>query len=313
MKSISLFVAALLISYISSAQVENSSLKIPTEATKPEAKNTDAAPVAQTTKVSGVDYESGRSSFGITFFSIGGIDRSQLTDGKGQQSMYFFEDYLALSYRFSSDFRLSVRHSFNYSTAGTDKFGKEATDKVDTRDMSLLMTFSNLLQDTLPAKVTLKSQPRLYLPTSENSKAQGEIASLRLENEMKIYVGRYNSFRLWISPQYYFQRATTFTDDKGYVKTTDMFAYKHGVEFTYDLSKIFSLKPGYEAEDTWTNSSGANNLTEYRKTNIDYRLGLGINVAKPLSFTVGYSHKKDLIKTGEYADGFTLMTVATLY
>jgi hypothetical protein len=272
-----------------------------------------AALPVQSTQFKVSDFEKKNSPWGVSFFSIGGIDRSQITSGSGQQSMYFFEDYLSLTYKVSKDFRLSARYSFNYSTAGSDKFGKDVTDRIDTRDMSLLMTFSNIFENILPANMTLKFQPRLYLPTSENSKNQGEIASLRIENEARINLKKNSSLRLWINPQYYFQRVTTYLDDKNKFKGTDNYASKHGAEYNYDLNSIFSIKPGFEIEDAWVNSSVANNNPEYRKTNIDYRLGLGITVSKPLSFTVGYGHKKDLIKTDEYSDGFTLMTVATLY
>ncbi len=263
---------------------------------------------------SSFDNENDRSKFGILFFSIGGIDRSQLTDGSGNTpSMYFFEDFLAFSYKVSKDFRISARYSFNYSTSGTDKFNNDVNDKADTRDMSLLLSWANVFEDYLPDNMVYKFQPRLYLPTSEKSKAEGLISSLRLENESKIFLSRHSYFRLWLAPHYFFERSTAYTNDKGKPRATEMFAVKHGAEFSYDLNKTFALKPGFEVEDTWSNSSSSNMLSEFRGTNIDYRFGLEIKVAKPLSFTIGYDHKKDLIKTDEYADGFTLMTIATLY
>lgn len=318
MKSILLItsLAASLITSVAVAETTETSLQ------KVEAsQNTDQSSAVENTEIkkqtriekTGTDYETGRSKYSISLFSIGGIDRSQLTNGSGQQSMYFFEDFLAFGYKVSKDFKLAARYSFNYSTAGTDKFGKDVTDKSDTRDMSLLMTWYNVFEDQLPSNVSFKFQPRLYLPTSDKSKAQGTISALRFENELKIYVGKYSNFRIWSGPIYSFQRATAYTDDKGYIKTTDMFNLKQGAEFYWSLSKTFGLVPGFEVDDNWSNASPVNAKNEYHTTSIDYRLGLDIKVARPLSFMLGYSHKRDLIKIGEFADGFTLMTNATLF
>lgn len=258
--------------------------------------------------------ESGRSKFGVSLFSLGGAARAQLENTiDNNPSFYFFENYLQFSYRPEKDFRVAFRYSFNYSTSGVDKLGKVADDKADTRDMSLLMTFNNVFEDYMPSNVTYKFQPRLYLPTSEKSKAQGMITSLRLENEMKIYTAKYSNFRFWLNPHYFFQRSTAYLDDKGRARTTDMFQLKHGIDYNWSFHKTFSLVPGYEVEDSWSNASSANNKDEFRSTLIDYRLGLEIRVARPLKFTLGYGHRKDLIKTDQFEDSFTLMTNLNLY
>ncbi len=308
MKKSALFVA-LFIAHICFAQTEaQTTIVIP------------KVPVAELpiepTKTTRVDSDEKYSdnNFGVSLFSLGGLDRSQITNGNGDTpSMYFFENYLSFSYKIKKDFRLEARYSFNYSTAGTDKSGKDATDKADTRDASLLMGFSRVFEDYLPENVSYSFKPRLYLPTSEKSKAQGMITSLRLENVFKIYTNKYSFFRFGIAPHYFFQRSTAYVDDRGNVKTTDMFQLKTAGEYNWSLSKRFSIKPGFEFDDSWSNSSSANNGKEYRNTLIDYRLGLEVKFGRPLSFTVGYSHRKDLLKTDEFTDGFTLMTNATLY
>jgi hypothetical protein len=275
-----------------------------------------AAAQDQTTTTAGVPTGDSdeKSAWRVSLFSLGGVDRSQLGNGDGEEaSMYFFENYLQLGYKVSQSLRLAARYSFNYSTAGVDKFGKEVTNKADTRDMSLLLSVYDVFSDYLPTSVTYKFQPRLYLPTSDKSQAQGMITSLRLENEVKAYVDRYSYFRLWAHPQYSFQKTTTYLDDRGNARPTDMFLSKHGIDYNHNLSKMFSIVPGFEIEDKWSNASPVNSLEERRENTIDYRLGLEIRALRDLKFTLGYGHKRDLIRTDEFTDGFTLMTNANLF
>lgn len=272
------------------------------------------SPATTETKTADASDDSGRSKFGVSLFSLGGAARAQLENTiDNSPSFYFFENYLQFSYRPQKDMRLAFRYSFNYSTSGVDKLGKVADDKADTRDMSLLLTVYNVFEDYLPSNMTYKFQPRLYLPTSEKSKAQGMITSLRLENEVKVYTAKYSNFRFWLNPHYFFQRSTAYLDDRGRARTTDMFQLKHGIDFNWSFHKTFSLVPGYEVEDSWSNASSANSKEEFRGTLIDYRLGLEIRVARPLKFTLGYGHRKDLIKTDQFEDSFTLMTNLNLY
>ena len=250
---------------------------------------------------------SGRYRFSL--FSLGGIDRTQIENmNSQQQSMYFFENYLQIAYKFRRDARMALRYSFNYSTAGYDRTGKEMTDKADTRDLSLLLTYYDLLEDILPSSFSYKIQPRLYLPTSEKSKSQGMISSLRLENELKVFTDRYSYLRVWFAPQYYFQRTTAYVDPNGKIKTTDMFGSKHGADYNYNVNKYVSIVPGFEFEDEWSNTSDINNRDEFRNTTVDYRLGVQMRPLRSLMFTLGYGHRKDLIKTDNFNDTFTLMT-----
>lgn len=257
---------------------------------------------------------SGSGRYRVHLFSLGGIDRTQIENmNDRQQSMYFFENYLQLAYKFRKDARMALRYSFNYSTAGYDRTGKDLTDKADTRDMSILLTYYDVFEDYLPASVSYSFQPRLYLPTSEKSKMQGMISALRLENVVKYYVGRYDYFRFWVAPTYYFQRSTAYVDSNNKIKTTDMMGVKHGASYSYNINKFFSLAPGFEFEDEWSNTSEVNNRDEFRNTTVDYRLGLEMRPMKRLMFTLGYGHRKDLIKTDNFNDTFTLMTNLALY
>jgi hypothetical protein len=300
----SALIAALIVTNFCFAQTETTTTtSTPTEFVKP------TSTIIDSNQIDDVRYSD--NDFGFSLFSLGGMDRTQITDGSGTPSMYFFENFLSLSYKIRENVRFSARYSFNYSTAGINKYGDDVTDMADTRDASLLLGFSHLFEDYLPEYLSYSFQPRLYLPTSEKSKAQGTITSLRLENTLKIYTQRYSYLRLWVKPHYFFQKSTVYLNENGWARTTDMLELKTGAEYSWSLNKTFSLKPGFEIEDNWSNASSASNLKEYRTTDIDYRFGVEYRVMKALSFTLGYGHKKDLIRTDEFTDGFTLMTNAT--
>ncbi len=313
MKNALLLIVSLLLGSYSFAQTETT--------VAPSAETAATVLPTQTSQNTSSDMDDNsniQGRFRVSLFSLGGVDRSQITSGSDQlPSMYFFENYLSFAYKISKDFRMAARYSFNYSTAGTDRDNAEVTDKADTRDMSFLLTWYNLFEDSLPLAMSYKFQPRLYLPTSEKSKAQGMISSLRLENELKYFTDRYSNIRLAITPQYYFQRSTAYltTNKSGRpsTRTTEMFMLKHSLEYSHNINKLFSAKVGYEIEDEWSNASPINNRDEYRTTAIDYRLGIEYRPSRKLNFTLGYGHNRDLIQIGKFRDGFTLMTNAALF
>lgn len=257
----------------------------------------------------------GKKRVRLSLFSLGGLDKKQLEKISDEaQSMYFFENYFQLAYKFQKDQRIALRYSFNYSTAGKDRSGKDMTDKADTRDLSILMTFYDLFEDVLPTNMSYKFQPRMYLPTSEKSKAQGQISSLELENEFKIFTDRYSYIRTWFEPRYYFQKNTTYINLGGRAAVTDMFQAKHGAEYSHNLGKMFSAAVGFEFDDSWSNASPSNNLFEKHETTVDYRLGLEMRFFKQLKFTLGYGQRNDLVRTNtEPSETLTLMTNASIY
>ncbi len=256
--------------------------------------------------------ESQRKAFGISLFTLGGVNVDQFD--RERPSFFVYDGYISFNYRVNSDLRVSARPAFNYSTAGLDYQGKEVTDKMTTRDFSMLVTGYNILQDTLPAAMDLKAQARMYLPTSEGSKVEGMIARLRFEFESKYRLGKYHNLRAYFKPSYFFQRTTAFLDQYGNVRTTKMADAQHGIEGDYNVNKYFSIKPGFEVEDTWSNESDVNNRDPRHETTIAYRMGVECRPMKGLSFTVGYQDRRDLVQVDRERDlSYSLMTNLALY
>ncbi len=256
-------------------------------------------------------------SFSVTFFSLGGITDQQFKSAG--PSTEFFDNFISFNYKINHDFRISARPAFAYSTAGTNSRGDTVTNAIRARDFSFVAKWSNLLEDSLSTSLELANQFRLYLPSSDFSKDSGMIARLRYELEGRYSMARFSNFRYYAKPSYYFQRSTVYLDNSNprypySVKTTPKIDLEHGGEFSFGLSKMFAVKPGFEIQEKWSNSSVAENKDEYRSSMIRTGVGLEIRASRELNFTVGIDSNRDLIavnKTPETA--YTIITNVALF
>jgi hypothetical protein len=98
------------------------------------------------------------------------------------------------------------------------------------------------------------------------------------------------------------------------VRTTPKIDIEHGGEFTYDLSHTFALKPNFEFQEKWSNTSVAENKDEYHACTVRTGIGLEIAPNRGMNFTVGIDSTRDLIATDKSPEtGYTLMTNLELY
>lgn len=269
------------------------------------------------TSTASIDPKPSNSGFGVTYFLIGG----QTLDKKNElSSVDVFDSYLSFNYKINPDFRISARPSFGYSMEGRNKYGDNVTNKSRVRDFSFVATFNNVLENTLPVMTAYKIAPRLYLPTSDESKDQGLIARLRVENELRWNFAKYSDVRFYALPSYYFQRSTAYLSNSNPKKPNDpkltnMADLEHGVEISYSLNKMFSLKPALNFIDKWSNSSGANPfLRPYHSSVVDYRLGLEVRATREFGFTVGLQSEQDLIRADKKRElSYSVLTGGTLF
>lgn len=278
-----------------------------------------ATPAAGTSTMQAGGSETVRSPYGISFFMIGGYSDQQFNNER--PSFAVFDSYISFNYRLSKDFRISARPAFGYSTEGFDYRGNRVDDKARLRDFSLLATMYNLMDETLPAEMDLKFQPRLYLPTSDSSKEQGMIARLRTELEAKYATGKHSGLRFNFKPSYFFQRNTTYIRSNANlsnvkpsdVRTTTMADLEQVYEYNYDINKYFALKPALQFNDEWSNASDANDKTQFHKSEGMYGIGLEVTPSRSFNFTTILQTKHDLIDREVVAEtSYVLMLNATL-
>lgn len=253
------------------------------------------------------------SAFSVTYFLIGG---QTLNEQDNEMSSFdVFDSYLSFNYRINPDFRISARPTFGYALSGRNKFGDEVNDKARIRDFSFVAAFSNVAEDYLPASTSYRFAPRLYLPTSDGSKDEGMIARLRLENEFRWNFARFSDLRIYAKPSYYFQRTTAFIQpSNGRSRTTRMADSEHGVEVSYSLNKTFSIVPGLNFIENWSNSSDVNNIRTFRSSVVDYRLGLEVRATRDFSFTIGLQSEQDLIRTNQENEiSYSVLTGGALF
>lgn len=313
-----LVIPAILLTFFAKANVQaeevNQSTATPQEITNTDSKNGIAKSSSGFTDSDSVS----GGGLSISMFTLGGYDDSQFKRADPAFSIY--DSYISFSYKIQNNIRLSVRPSFAYTTDGYDYQGNQVTSKLSNRDLFLVAAQNHVFEDYLPASMQYKHQIRLYLPTSDYSKDEGMIARLRLEFEGKYFLGRYSNIRAYIKPSYFIQRNTVYTNYKGYLATTRDKELVHGAEFDINLNKYFSIKPGYEAEDDWSNESQANKGVDLKypdvrhTSEIGYRLGFEIRPSRDFNFTVGIQDKHDLINPNKPAVvSYSLMTNLSIY
>lgn len=270
-----------------------------------------SAEVAGTSTVDVSDDKPKRGNFGITWYFIGG----QTLNNESEQLSSFdiFDSYLSFNYKISDDFRIAARPAFGYALQGTTNSGRETNDRARIRDFSFVATFANLFQESLPVTTSYRIAPRLYLPTSDGSKEEGLIARLRVEQSFRWNFNRYSDVSIYAKPSYYFQRSTTFLTSAGKIRTSRMADSEHGVEVSYSLSKMFSVKPALNFIESWSNASAANNQPTFRNSVIDYRLGLEVRAIKALNFTIGIQREQDLLAKKDDEISYSLLTGGTLF
>lgn len=253
----------------------------------------------------------------ITFFSLGGVTDQQLKFS--DPSADFFDNYISFNYKINQDFRISARPAFGYSMAGNNYRGESVTNSIRTRDFSFVAKFNNLLEDFLMPSLDLSHQFRLYLPTSDFSKETGMIARLRYELEGRYSLAKHSNFRCYVKPSYYFQRSTVYLDNSNprylnSVKTTPKIDMEHGAEFSFGVNKILAVKPGFEIQEKWSNTSVAENKDEYHATTARTGIGLEVRPSRDFNFTIAIASNQDLITTSKSAEtGYTLMTNVALF
>jgi hypothetical protein len=253
-----------------------------------------------------------KSSFGMIFYTLGGVDDTQF---KGKDpSFSIYDAYVGLSWKISSDVRLSLLPTFGYTTAGNDFKGRDVTDKFSWRDSSIAISQNRVLEQYLPASFDLKQKARLYLPTSDGSKEEGMIARLRLEVEGRYNLDRFSSVRYYAKPSYYFQRTTAFLTSDNKTYTTKKADIQHGPELNWSLSQFFSIKPGFEIEDNWSNESEVNFREASHKSKISNRLGVEVRPHRDMNFTLGIQESRNLVDPSETPIvSYSLLTNVTLF
>ncbi len=256
-------------------------------------------------------------SFSVSLFSLGGFSDKQFRNA--DPSMDFFDNYVSFNYKFNNDFRISARPAFGYSTAGKNYYGSEVTNKIRTRDFSLVAKYSNLFEDSLSAKAELANAFRLFFPTSDASKDSGLIARLRYELEGRYNFRKSSSFRYYAKPSYYFQRSSFNVDNSNpkksdAVKLTNKLDLEHGGEFSFEMNSYLAAKPGFEIQEKWSNSVPSKNKPEFHTTTIRTGFGVEVRPTRDMNFTVSINDTRDLISINNSPEtGYTLMTNITMY
>jgi len=275
--------------------------------------------VGENINSSSIDFENYQPrAFGITFFNLAGYSDQQFR--QSDPSFTVYDSFISFNYKVNRDFRIGARPAFGYTTSGVNFKGDQVGDRMVTRDFSFVAKFLNILEDQIPAALDLSNQFRLYLPSSDASKNQGMIARLRSEMQAVYHISRGVEVRYYAKPSYYFQRTNSYafyypdSPNKPVARTTPFMDLEHGGEVSFDLNRYFALHPAFEFQESWSNTSAAENLGQYRTTSLRTGIGLEIAPSRDLNFILSIQSTQDLIRTDVTPEtGYVLMTNAALF
>lgn len=244
------------------------------------------------TDLNQVTEEKTKSPWSVSFFSIGGLTPAQIDKGSGSYSAY---NYLSLNYKINKDSKFAIRPVFYLNTSGYDKYNAYQEQSAKLGDLILMYALYNYV-DQGPLKIS--TQFKLYLPTSEQSKINRQIAQFRPETYVELTVIGTDTLTWVIKPDIYLQSQTAYLDsttpiyDDGTYrfdprKTTRIAYLEHYLEYAKDLGRDFTFKPALGFKEEWTNGSNVENLSPGHNTVVRSAIGVDIKLVRGWTFTPG--------------------------
>lgn len=231
-------------------------------------------------------------SWTYSFFSIGGLTPGQVDRGSGSYSAY---NYISFNYKLSDKTKFSIRPVFYANTAGFDKSNNYQEQSVKLGDLHLVYSVNDYL---VAGRIKMSTALKLYLPTSEFSKASKMIAQFRPETYIQYELNRFDSVSWVLKPDIYLQSQTAYLDsatpqyDDGFYKfdprkTTRIAALEHYLEYAKSFGKEYTLKPALGFKEDWTYGSEVEKLEGSHSTSFRSAIGLDIKLIKNWTITPG--------------------------
>lgn len=175
--------------------------------------------------------------------------------------------YLSVNYKIDGDQRLSMRPVFYFNTAGFNKYGDSLSTETSLGDFYFVYSHYDLFE-TKTDSYSLSFTQRLYLPTSDYSKATKMITRSGTSLLHKFQVARYSYFTISQGFDYYFQSQKASLDPKIQTypdgvtkwdprKGNQQMALSHNIEFVHSFSRHWEASARIGLYDSWFYGSDA--------------------------------------------------------
>jgi len=205
----------------------------------------------------GEDTSRRRSPWSVSLFNWSNINMRDQSNGEGRLSSY---NYLSFNYRYSYEFRLSIRPEFYISGAGNDIYGKYAEAEQELGDI-YVQGFHNRLA-LLGDAVGLKGGFRVYYPNSKNSKLQKQIGRIQGRLIFEIPLGNGTWIIHRVNPMYYVQSQKSYLSEFLQARANPEFEVENLLEISKFFNNKFGVHQNFKAEHRWYHKSETNGLDE---------------------------------------------------
>lgn len=239
-------------------------------------------------------------NIGVGFFNYSNVRTDELNRGNGQLQSY---NYPTFEYRLGRGEKVFVRPAFLLNSAGQNNAGRPYDSKFAWSD--LYFGYSSYSIPWLPFEMDYKSEIRVYLPTSDTSRAEGMIA--RIRGDLKAHYPLTNrlTFLLWFKPEYFVQTRTAKLNERGYARGTRDYGYELSANLYYQArGGVWGLGGSVQHSQDWMHASVAENLNSYYYEDVSAQVFVGVNAFGLLSH-IGAEQKRNVARPRDQFVAFT--------
>lgn len=199
----------------------------------------------------------GDSRIWYSAFSFASMDGGPTQQGGARLGTY---NYLSLNYSTEFGQHWSFRVPFRYDSAGFDDFNDNEVQSQELNLWDFLVDYT-VSSTLLPGDIEIFQRVRLELPTSDVSRAQKKIASLRYTAFASRYLTKGVQLEYWPDFTWNIHTVTTYTNEFGTTSHTRQYELKQRLTLWYTVSPKLQLGIYTGTQDDWFNRSNANSTS----------------------------------------------------
>lgn len=235
----------------------------------------------------------------VKFFSFASTTEKQNSKGGAAYDSY---NYFGIQQKLTDSSKFGLRIPFLYSTLGLDKSGRQVESRSSLSDVILFYSENNVYD--LPF-LSGSGSLKLYLPTSDFSRAMKTYGQIRGELYNSYNFSKYSKLTYALKPEYHFQSQVVYLDPQVVKNEFGEFTsdprrqntqakLEHYIEASFDFNKSVSIAPAVGFYEEWKYASKAEQLDGIHNRFSKQSIGLKLRPFSGWSFTLGREVKTKL-------------------
>lgn len=253
-----------------------------------------------------------KSKWGLSFFNWASQSVEYSEEGSAQLSMY---NYLSFDYRINWSSKFSIRPEFYMASAGVSNYGYRE-DKSSLEMGDIYLQYSNFNWALLPGDIGLLGSLRVYIPSSDFSKAARTITQLQARMIFTKPFGKGFEINYHLRPKYWVQTQRGYINPfSNGISQNRIAEVEHFLEFAQAFSAKFGISQQIGMTDAWyysVPSAGKPDLVRETidiSTAVSYNLG-GVGFKGGITNNIPMKPVRDFKIYGRSDSQYFLMTYA---